>query len=63
MSEKKLDAIEQRQIRMEHDIQALIEQVGILIVRGAEQADARFPSIQQKSSRLTNRVVASSARA
>lgn len=61
MSDKKLDAIEQRQIRMEHDIQALIEQVGILITRGAEQADARFPGSQQKFGGLATRLIGSQA--
>lgn len=61
MTEEKLDAIEQRQIRMEHDIQALIEQVGILITRGAEQADARFPSSQQKFGVFAAGIVASPA--
>ena len=63
MTTSKLDAIEQRQIRMENDIKALIEQVGTLIARGADQADARFPSVQSQPIGYVARIGISTARA
>lgn len=63
MTTSKLDAIEQRQIRMENDIKAINEMLSLFITRGAEQADARFPGNQPEFIGFTAGFIASPARA
>lgn len=63
MTTNKLDAIEQRQIRMENDIKAINELLNLFITRGAEQADARFPGNQPELIGFTTGLVSSQARA
>lgn len=63
MTDDKLDAIEQRQIRMENDIKAINELLNLFIKRGAEQADARFPGNKPEFNGFAAGFIASSARA